>query len=658
MPFSTQDLFQAAQKGDVDTFSRALAEGVSIQVVDSARNTVLHEAAKKGHTALVQLLLKHIPVDTEGQGKFTALHSAVLNGHTNIVKILLEAGASPNAKTLLGDTVLYLALHSYHLNEAHMLIHAGANVNAVAHADSTILHFVSKEGNTDAVNLLIQAGAAVDRRNQNQETPLQCYLDTIRRTKASGDRIIAPKEYAAMQQAVRSFLEKGANLEFALQKLGLTSLREGIMAGHLFENTQADVVVNFAKNPQNTHNHYVERTAYISTDVLRERYKAVLSPQEIALIQDEIVLKAAEWGTLWGNEAAFIEKTKDFLYRKMTASDDKDVHYWSANLTMPQVVACVWKAIHDSTIRYQTTASLEQEILDAEEAFFKAVSNSANCIQGGYFHILLEACAVSRIPGIYLIRLDLEQVHVTDYLKKLLDPIELFELFPETLSEGAIGLSRDQILTDRVAYAAFMEKIVHNQAIYARYGKNSQHIHAIKDSAFISNTPEMNDWVWFTAEELHTLQDRLTLSHEAFQTAIGEKKALKALIPITPISTPEDDEKSRYRTWAAQLTSDNLQTNGQGWEALREYYSKDRFKGDLTAFQQSLNAGRTGLLSLIDFNTDTAEYVDVFFDTKQKEICNLNGLQPTMLFTPVKKSSFRTESPDKTPPKKRKMSRI
>jgi ankyrin repeat protein len=76
---------------------------------DSQGRTPLYWAAIKGHTAMVQLLLKHrANANVEFFREGTMLHGAVVNGDETTVQLLLEHGADVNTKDLSNHIVVQI----------------------------------------------------------------------------------------------------------------------------------------------------------------------------------------------------------------------------------------------------------------------------------------------------------------------------------------------------------------------------------------------------------------------------------------------------------------------------------------------------------------------------------------------------------------------
>lgn len=70
--------------------------------------TPLHVAASRGHTEVLQLLLRRRARPDSAPGGRTALHEACAAGHTACVHVLLVAGADPNIPDQDGKRPLHL----------------------------------------------------------------------------------------------------------------------------------------------------------------------------------------------------------------------------------------------------------------------------------------------------------------------------------------------------------------------------------------------------------------------------------------------------------------------------------------------------------------------------------------------------------------------
>jgi ankyrin repeat protein/catechol 2,3-dioxygenase-like lactoylglutathione lyase family enzyme len=96
---SVAEFFDACAKGDVDALRGLLANDASLVRATSSQGryggwTGLHEAAKRGHTPIVRVLLdqRADPNAREAGDNTYPLHWAAAHGHLDIVRALLDAG--------------------------------------------------------------------------------------------------------------------------------------------------------------------------------------------------------------------------------------------------------------------------------------------------------------------------------------------------------------------------------------------------------------------------------------------------------------------------------------------------------------------------------------------------------------------------------------
>ena len=103
----------------------------SIDAVDEDTGSLLHWAAREGHTEIARILIgKHqIDVDAFNKYKWTPLHWTAKEGHYNTAKLLLENKADRNLKTGEGETAIDVA-QRYHENDIINLLKTLSNENA------------------------------------------------------------------------------------------------------------------------------------------------------------------------------------------------------------------------------------------------------------------------------------------------------------------------------------------------------------------------------------------------------------------------------------------------------------------------------------------------------------------------------------------------
>uniref|UniRef100_A0A8C1FP55 Ankyrin repeat and SOCS box containing 2b n=1 Tax=Cyprinus carpio carpio TaxID=630221 RepID=A0A8C1FP55_CYPCA len=143
------------------------------EACDSDDWTALHEAAHRGHTHSVQVLLKDpgVCVDKRTLQEQTPLLLAVQGPHLECVRSLLEAGADPDISNKNKETPLYKACEQESISTVKLLLAFGAAVNQRCYRGWTALHEAARRDNTELCETLLRARAAVDARNADNVTP-------------------------------------------------------------------------------------------------------------------------------------------------------------------------------------------------------------------------------------------------------------------------------------------------------------------------------------------------------------------------------------------------------------------------------------------------------------------------------------------------------
>ena len=95
-------LMNALKNDDINKAKELIMSGVNINTRNIIGETPLMEAAEKGYTEIVELLLnKRVNINISNVKNITALSKAAYNGHTDIVKLLVNADGDRDGKTAL-----------------------------------------------------------------------------------------------------------------------------------------------------------------------------------------------------------------------------------------------------------------------------------------------------------------------------------------------------------------------------------------------------------------------------------------------------------------------------------------------------------------------------------------------------------------------------
>lgn len=146
-------------------------KGADITVVLPGDITLLHIAAERGDSAILQTLLADEQMapfkdlrSKEGKGGVTALHLAALGGFTSCVEALLSAGCDVFALTTVhphfGSSALHLAAVQGHLRVVQCLVSHSQATMCIRNEDGWFpLHVAARFARKDCVGYMLLNGA-------------------------------------------------------------------------------------------------------------------------------------------------------------------------------------------------------------------------------------------------------------------------------------------------------------------------------------------------------------------------------------------------------------------------------------------------------------------------------------------------------------------
>jgi ankyrin repeat protein/catechol 2,3-dioxygenase-like lactoylglutathione lyase family enzyme len=254
--------FEACTNGDVDALRALLAHDPTLARVTRTHPettfggwTGLHEAAARGHLAVVRLLLEHgaSPDAREAGDNTTPLHWAAAHGHLDVVRALLDAGSDVHGKGDVhemdvigwatgGDkppevprrdlVALLLERGAEHHIFSAMAMGDLDLMRSVVKADphalerrmsrfehgQTPLHVAVNRRRLDMLDLLIELGADLEARDDRGQTALAVALlrgdrAAMTRLRAAGARtpdVSAAGDMKTQMMALAGSVEKGA----------------------------------------------------------------------------------------------------------------------------------------------------------------------------------------------------------------------------------------------------------------------------------------------------------------------------------------------------------------------------------------------------------------------------------------------------------------
>lgn len=245
----------AAERGDDALLGQLFIKGAVAFVYDASQNTPVHLAARKGHIATVDLLLKtDAAVNQGGQprglnfsnnGAETPLFMAAQAGNAGMIDLLLGYKPDVNGTDRSGASPLMAAVIAGSLESVEKLAEAGAMLDVYDINGNTPLTLAIQKGHKDIARKLIAQGADTDFHKDDTPLPVQVVLRTepldydlftlmLSKSKAA-DKVMSDVLFDAVNannlDALRNLLDKGVNPNVTNEQ-GQTLLLEALNAGH------------------------------------------------------------------------------------------------------------------------------------------------------------------------------------------------------------------------------------------------------------------------------------------------------------------------------------------------------------------------------------------------------------------------------------------
>ncbi|MQM32728.1 MAG: hypothetical protein CRU78_20470 [Candidatus Accumulibacter phosphatis] len=163
-----EDMEEALISGNTSWAVKLLDQGMDVNAVNAAGNTLLMQAVQRDNgDFLEQLLKRRARLNTRNRNHETALSLAAFKGNLPIVRRLVEAGADVN---LYGWPPLIYAAFNGHTAVVEYLITRGANIDATTENGSTALFFAARFGHLQIVELLLKNKADASIANDRGAT--------------------------------------------------------------------------------------------------------------------------------------------------------------------------------------------------------------------------------------------------------------------------------------------------------------------------------------------------------------------------------------------------------------------------------------------------------------------------------------------------------
>ena len=190
---SKRDLFNAVNRGDLETVRRLSEESGEVNNRDTFGRTALHNVAicitatskqkrkpvpiEISRTMAQVLIENGIDINAVDNNGYTALTMAAMHNNHAVAEVLLKHGANPNCRDNQQLTPLHWASVGKSLQSTKVLLDHGAKANVQDACGDTPLHDAVVYSEIEIIKELLKAGADPHIKNNRGETVLD-YVET------------------------------------------------------------------------------------------------------------------------------------------------------------------------------------------------------------------------------------------------------------------------------------------------------------------------------------------------------------------------------------------------------------------------------------------------------------------------------------------------